>query len=362
MNAVNPRLTTEVPLPQFTEEVRQGRQITWYRSPLPPGAAKRLHVRSDWLGARQALGHLGIMLATGALAIWSANHWAWWATGLLIFLHGMVASFMVNAVHELLHGTVFATKRWNGFFCAVFSFLGWINPEMFQASHVRHHRYTLHPPDDLEVVLPGRLVLADFFRCAVFNYRWLWESAKIHTRIARGIFCGEWELTLYPENEPERRRPAVRWSRALWLGHGIVALIGVVTGQWILPVVISLAPFIGNGLFWLCNNTQHIGLTDEVADFRLCCRTFTLNPAVRFLYWQMNYHIEHHMFAAVPCYRLTELHRLIRDDLPPTPHGLVAVWREIGAIMVKQQADPGYQHLPALPVAGATRDTAGARA
>ena len=40
---------------------------------------------------------------------------------------------------------------------------------------------------------------------------------------------------------------------------------------------------------------------------------------VRFLYWHMNYHIEHHMYAAVPCYRLGRLHRAIRHELPPLP-------------------------------------------
>ena len=88
-----------------------------------------------------------------------------------------------------------------------------------------------------------------------------------------------------------------------------------------------------------------------MADFRLCCRTFTLNPLVRFLYWQMNYHTEHHMYAAVPCYHLARLHRLIRHDLPPTPHGLLAVWREIAAILARQAKDPAYRHVVALPTA-----------
>ena len=61
------------------------------------------------------------------------------------------------------------------------------------------------------------------------------------------------------------------------------------------PVLITLAPFYGGGLQWLCNNTQHIGLQDDVPDFRLCCRTVILNPVVSFLYWRMNYHTEHHM-------------------------------------------------------------------
>ena len=44
------------------------------------------------------------------------------------------------------------------------------------------------------------------------------------------------------------------------------------------------------------------GLQDYVPDFRLCYRRFLVNPVVRFLYWHMNFHIEHHMYAAVPCY------------------------------------------------------------
>ncbi len=55
------------------------------------------------------------------------------------------------------------------------------------------------------------------------------------------------------------------------------------------------------------------------------------------------------MYAAVPCYKLGRLHRAIRDDLPTCTVGLVASWREIGAILEKQKEDPGYQHLPDAP-------------
>lgn len=63
----------------------------------------------------------------------------------------------------------------------------------------------------------------------------------------------------------------------------------------------------------------------------------------------MNYHIEHHMYAAVPCYNPAKLHEAIRHDLPPSPVGLVAAWKEIGAILKRQEADPSYQHTPPLP-------------
>ena len=329
---------------------RKGRQIRWYRTPIDAALLRDLSRRSDVRGALQTLGYLGIYATTAALSIYSAVHWRWYATAPLVFLHGMVTAFMINGVHELGHGTVFRSRWLNALFVRVLAFLGWINFQMFGQSHGRHHAYTLHPPDDLEVVLPIKLAVRHFLEQGLVNPRGLYGTVRDTIRIARGRFRGEWELTLYPETDPQRRRPAVRWARTLLIGHALVVTVSLATGWWIVPVVVTLAPFYGGWLFFLCNNTQHVGLKDNVADFRLCCRTITLNPLVRLLYWQMNYHTEHHMYPTVPCYHLGRLHRAVVADLPPCPHGLVQTWREIIAILRKQRDDPAYQHLAIIPV------------
>ena len=349
MEGFDPRLTREPPLHEFTEGVRRSRGIAWYRTPLPPGELQRLHRRSDLLASLQTFGYLTVLAGFGVATWLSLGRLPWWGTAALFYGYGLVAHFQVNAVHELVHGTVFRTAWLNPACCHVFAFFGWINHEMFQASHVRHHRYTLHPPDDLEVVLPMRLMLWHFLRSCGFEGARLRYTIGDTVRIACGRFRGDWELTLFPPDQPETRRKPVRWARFILGGHAIILVLSVVTGNWIVPLMLIFGPAVGGWLFWLCNNTQHVGLHDNVSDFRLCCRTFTLNPVVRFLYWQMNYHTEHHMYAAVPCYRLPQLHRLIRHDLPPTPHGLIAVWREIGAILRRQARDPEYQHVPVVP-------------
>jgi fatty acid desaturase len=63
----------------------------------------------------------------------------------------------------------------------------------------------------------------------------------------------------------------------------------------------------------------------------------------------MNYHIEHHMFAGVPCDNLRKLHEIIAFDLPYCPVGLVATWREIWPILRRQHSDPTYQFVVELP-------------
>jgi fatty acid desaturase len=62
----------------------------------------------------------------------------------------------------------------------------------------------------------------------------------------------------------------------------------------------------------------------------------------------MGWHIEHHMYAAVPFYNLTKLHQELRHDLPPAPRGLIAAWRDIRQIMVRQKDEPGYEYTPIL--------------
>ena len=35
-------------------------------------------------------------------------------------------------------------------------------------------------------------------------------------------------------------------------------------------------------------------------------RTVLMNPVSRFIYWNMNYHVEHHMFPMVPYHALPQ--------------------------------------------------------
>lgn len=327
--------------------------IDWYRSPLPPALFKQLHERSDFQAWLQTGGYLGIMAATGALTVWSWLHWSWWATGPLLFLHGMVMSFLPNGIHELGHNTVFRTKALNKFFLRVLAFLGWHQFIFFDASHQRHHRYTLHPPDDMEVVLPVKLMWRHFWQQGIVNFPALKWWLRMHVRYARGKFEGEWELHCLPEEDRELRREVINWSRLVLIGHAAILAVSIHSGWWMVGVVISGGGWIGHWLFWLCNNAQHTGLTDNVPDFRLCCRTIYLNPVVSFLYWRMNYHTEHHMYAAVPCYNLKRLHEAIVHDMPPCPRGLVATWKHIDGVLRRQKVEPDYSYVAPLPSSAA---------
>ena len=253
------------------------------------------------------------------------------------------------AVHELGHGTVFRSRWLNELFVRIYAFFGWQNFHFFGASHVRHHQYTLHPPDDLEVVLPQQFTLGFYLRQSFLVPNAIPYVIKGVWRTALGKFDGEWANTLFPANDPARSAPVRRWAWTLLIGHTLIVGVSLYYRLWLLPVLTSLSFIYARWLHNALNATQHIGLVDNVPDFRLCCRTILINPVFQFLYWHMNYHTEHHMYAAVPCYKLGRLHRAIRHELPPCPRGLVQTWKEIAAIQERQKTDPKYCYIAPLP-------------
>jgi len=299
--------------------------IRWYRTPVEKEVLRELTRRSDWKGLLQSGGFLSIMVLTAVLVFWSVNVWPWLITAALLFVHGTVCAFCVNAMHELSHTTVFNNKALNGFFLYLFSFIGWINPVVFKASHTKHHHFTLYPPRDLEVLPDGYPAASTFLRTFIDPVGFA-KLLGATCRHAAGKLNSPWEKSLFPS--AESRKPIVSWARILLAGHLLILIGSALAGWWMVPVVVSLTPLYGRWLQFLCNETQHTGLPGNIPDWRVCARSVQLNPLLGFVYWHMQYHIEHHMYASVPCYNLRKLYKAIKQDVPRRA-GLVGTWRDL---------------------------------
>ncbi len=336
----------------MSKEISPNYRVDWYRSPVDREVFREHTRKSDLRGFAQAGGHLALILATGigTWLIYRAGGWGWMLPAL--FLHGLVSAFSINAVHELVHGTVFRTRRLNAIFANLFAFHGWINHHAFWASHTEHHKYTLHDPHDQEVMVPMEVTLRDLFGHLLISLQAFWWHVGHTFRLARGRPVTEWGEHLYG-NKATRFR-IYRWARILVAGHLAIAAVSLYYGQWLIPVLVSLTPAYRGGLQFLLNVTQHVGMQDHVSDFRLNSRSFQTNRLFRFLYWNMNYHIEHHMYPGVPCYRLPALHAAIRHDLPEPEKGLASLWFHIIGVLYRQKTEPGYVYVPALPAPAAS--------
>jgi len=339
---------------------RTDAKINWYRCHVDKAVMNDLMQTSNWHGFRQALGHLGLFAITGTLAYLAyrnvhPSNWYWSVPVLLValFAHGTVGSFMGGtACHELSHRTPFKSKVWNDFFLKLFAFLSYWDHIWFRPSHIKHHQVTTHTDYDGEVVLPQKFAFKDWkfwLGLLAWNPVETWNTYKVWLRRARGRLIDDWYKHILPETNQPLRRAHRNWARFLLIGHAVLAVTFIVTGHWFLIVLVTLGTQYCHWLGFLCGSSQHFGLSPNVPDHRLCCRTFTASPVVEFLYWRMNYHIEHHMFPAVPFVNLPKLHKLIEHDLPPTPHGLRATWKQILEIHRQQCADPNYAYVPPLP-------------
>jgi len=341
-------------------EVRKTLRVKWYRSPISHERLRALSERSNKKGWIQAGGHLGIyfLLATLTVVFWSQQ--AWFAFALSLWTLGFVATFFKGtAAHELGHGTVFKSKALNFWFLHAVCFISWWDPYDYGASHTYHHRYTTHLVADRENILPLtpsfapslllQLCTLNLFSKPNRNFSkggFLWNvyltaktalgASSAHTDIP----SQEWLSKLH-DDQPQAFKQSVRWSRILIMLHFFVLVVSVLSGWWVLSLVISVPSFIANIGSYLMGTTQHCGLVTNSSDFRKNTRSIKLNPVLRFFYWHMNWHTEHHMYAGVPCYNLKALAKEIESDMPE-PKSLIGAWREMRQTWQRQKSDPHY--------------------
>ena len=119
-----------------------------------------------------------------------------------------------------------------------------------------------------------------------------------------------------------------------------------------LPLLLVFLPrFYGAWFHQLCVLTQHAGLAESVRDHRLNTRTVEMNRLCRFLYVNMNYHLEHHMFPMVPFHALPRLQAALSEQMPRPYAGFIEAYREIVPTLIRQARDPAWFVRRPLPEA-----------
>jgi fatty acid desaturase len=227
----------------------------------------------------------------------------------------------------------------------VASFMLMREPTIWRWSHARHHTDTIIVGRDPEI---GTMRPADLARMAmaIFGIRRVPLALLGLARHALGYLTAE-EASYVPATERAR---VVASARILLTIHVAVVAAAIALHSW-LPVVLvgPLPSMYGGWLSYYLAVTQHTGLEENVLDHRLNTRTIYVNPILGFLYWNMNYHVEHHMFPMVPYHSLPALHRAIRHDLPAPYRSTFEAYREIVRTIARQRKDPEWYIRRELP-------------
>jgi len=108
----------------------------------------------------------------------------------------------------------------------------------------------------------------------------------------------------------------------------------------VVPLLLFVTPRLyGTWQMSMTGALQHLGMANNVTDHRLNTRTVMMGPINRFLYLNMNYHVEHHMFTMIPYYKLSAIRELIKQDLPEADPGIFAAYKRLLPLLCEQLAD-----------------------
>ncbi|CUH82582.1 fatty acid desaturase [Tropicibacter naphthalenivorans] len=314
----------------------------WYRTPIDRKVMKALMKRSDQPATRDTVLLFGLMalFAGGAIAVMPS----WWALPLWLAYGVLYGSAMDSRWHECGHGTAFKTRWKNSALYQIASFCMIRDPYCWKYSHARHHSDTIIVGRDPEVAIMRPVMVLKMLANLVGLLDFV-DGIKRMGIHASGRMLPDEQDYVAPVFHPK----TVRTSR-IWLGiYAVTVAAALVFQSWVPLLLIGLPRLFGCWHMVLTGWLQHGGLADNVLDHRLNCRTVYMNPVSRFIYWNMNYHVEHHMFPLVPFSKLPELHRACAWDFPAPNASIRDGYAEMLPALWRQRTDPDFHLRRPLP-------------
>jgi fatty acid desaturase len=307
----------------------------WYHTDVPRRAMKELMQRSDGPAIRDTIIWLAAIAlsAAGGIYFWGS----WWCVPLFFVYGTLYGSSSDSRWHECGHGTAFKTRWMNDVIYQIASFMLMRNPVTWRWSHARHHTDTIIVGRDMEIAVmrPPDLLRVVLNFIGIFD---VWYSMIALLRNASGTLTPD-EKSFIPETEQPKAIRTARVHIAIYL---VTIALAFYMGSWLPLMLIGLPRFFGCWHMVLTGLLQHGGLADNVIDHRLNTRTVYMNPISRWLYWNMNYHVEHHMFPMVPYHALPRLHDMIKHDLPVPNPSMWHAYREMIPVFLRQLRNEDY--------------------
>ena len=280
--------------------------------------------RSDRKGLTHLSGHLAALGVTGSLIALEVPGWP-----VLLLPHGILLAFLFCLLHEAVHGTPFRSGWLNTGAARSVGFVIFLPPAWFRHFHMAHHRHTHDPARDPELARP--------LSRSKPGLAWHIAGGSYSVREARVLLVNAAGRNRDAFVPPAARSAVAREARLYLLLYATAAALSVhfattaLLWLWLVPILLG-QPFLR--LYLLAEHTGCPHVPDMLRNTRT---TFT-NALVRFVAWNMPYHVEHHVNPAVPFHRLPAFHRVLRDDLAVTAKGYPAAAQAVVSAALRGEA------------------------
>jgi len=286
---------------------------------------RELYARRDGPGVRRFAVQLALLVAAAiaVVALAEAEARVFWP---VFAVYSVLLASMFAPMHEAGHGTAFASRALNRLVLRIAAYLSLMPPTGFVAFHFEHHRKT-HEVGDPEVP-GGDLALAAWPKNPVAALVVLSGlplllgklAALLNIAVPRGPqWFGRWLPFL-----PEAHKPAtIREARAIL---AVLLAVAALAWSWSPALGWLLAGCVGaHAVLGPYLSAEHTGMP-TAGDVLARTRSIRSNAVVRWLFWNMPYHAEHHGWPAVPFHAVPALHRRVAEHLPHRYRGYLHVY------------------------------------
>ncbi|QAU49490.1 fatty acid desaturase [Bradyrhizobium guangzhouense] len=297
--------------------------------PLTPAMLRELSVRSDLKGALRSLCHYAMVVLIGSL-IWkvSSSHGVLWALPLMA-IQGYLVAFLFMALHETAHKTAFRSRGLNLAVGYLSAFIIGQPYEYYCLFHWDHHRYTQDPEKDPELIVGVKPKSETQIALAYSGL--LQVAGRLRLMLGHAV-TGKVTVPWIPENKraiivTEARVYALVYvllfALSLWFSSTLLLEV------WIVPLIIGqffLRPYL---------LAEHTGCERTRSAFQNTRTTYTA-AIVKWIAWNMPYHVEHHAYPSIPFHALPKLNGIVDDEIVYRGRGYIQTTRETWAWFRRQ--------------------------
>jgi fatty acid desaturase len=267
-----------------------------------------LKSRNRFAGLLHLMGHAAMIFVLSVIVMSGGL-----LGGLAMMPLGIALVFLFALEHEATHKTPFENARMNevvGFVCGVILLLPF---QWFRYFHLAHHRHTNDPDKDPELMAGGA---PDTRRGVIWHVTGIPYWRGMIRKVWRNAF-GENRDVYVPAPAKRRVKREAQVMIGIYAGVALLSLFSpVLIWVWIFPTII------GQPVLRMYLLAEH-GRCAFVANMLANTRTTYTNRLVRFLAWNMPYHVEHHTFPNVPFYNLPKVNELMDAHLIETADGYI---------------------------------------
>ncbi len=293
-------------------------------------ALKALMRRIDRPGLIYLTSWLALLAVTGTLVLWSAGTW-WMAPALLLYSSFFAVSAYALS-HECAHGTAFRTRWLNEAVFWFTSLLYYEEPLHRRYSHASHHTHTWIEGEDNQ--MPYAPIPLTFWGWIeeILGLGLYWHQTKMFALHSLGIFSKDVKR-IAPESELPRIQRYTQICVGIYMG---IAAVSIWFG-WLWPLWLIVIPrVLGGPIMNAFILMQHVEMAENQPNIVQSTRSFRTNWFFQFLYFNMNHHIEHHLYPTVPFHALPDLSKALTEQLPEPDAGFLGTHWEVLKITIRR--------------------------